>query len=90
MKELTLEPAQLDPESMEARLYDYAILVDQMDVGNFSCESYGVRVTRRETGETAAIPHITVSVPRIDSLLELLIRGNVGPDHLRDVVDDWL
>ena len=90
MKELILDPVQLDPELGRSGSYTYAILIDEMDVGNFSCESYGVRITSNRTGDTAAIPHITVSIPRIDSLMELLIRNNVSPDHLRDVVDDWL
>ena len=70
--------------------YDYAILVDQVDLGSFSCESYGVAVTSRLTGERDHVPNITVSVPRIDALMDLLVRNQVGPIHLRDVIDDWL
>ena len=53
-------------------------------------ESYGVAVTSRLTGETASVRHITASIPRIDALCELLARGQVGPAHLRDVIEDWL
>ena len=35
-------------------------------------------------------PNITVSVERIDQLLELLRRNCVSPVTLRDVVLDWL
>ncbi|MDE6107838.1 MAG: hypothetical protein K2F83_04085, partial [Oscillospiraceae bacterium] len=35
-------------------------------------------------------PNITVSIPRIDELVDLLVRNQVSPTHLRDVVDDWL
>ena len=90
MKELIIDPAQLDRSAEEAGRYTYAILVDEMSVGSFSCESYGVRITAKKTGETAVIPHITVSIPQIDQLMDLLIRNAVGPEHLRDVVDDWL
>lgn len=90
MKELKLDLPSLYPSLEDAGAYDYAILVDQVDVGTFSCESYGVSVTSRATGERADVPNITVSVPRIDALMELLVRNQVGPIHLRDVVDDWL
>lgn len=36
------------------------------------------------------MPNITVSVERIDQLLELLRRNCVSPVTLRDVVLDWL
>jgi len=70
--------------------YDYAILVDQVEGGAFSCESYGAAVTSRATGERAEVRHITVSPQRIDELMETLVRCQVGPTHLRDVVEDWL
>lgn len=70
--------------------YAYAILVDQVDLGSFSCESYGAVVTTPATGDRAQVEHITVSPQRIRQLMELLIRCQVGPTHLRDVVDDWL
>lgn len=70
--------------------YDYAVLVDEVGQGPFSCESYGAAVTSRSTGEEARVPHITVDPRRIDELMELLVRCQVGPTHLRDVVDDWL
>lgn len=89
MRELKLDLETLYAGA-SAGPYDYAILVDELPVGRFSCESYGVRVTARSTGEQADIPHITVSVPRIDALMDLLVRNQVGPTHLKDVIDDWL
>ena len=41
----------------------YSILIDEMDVGAFSCESYGVRVTEELTGESDEVVHITTSIP---------------------------
>lgn len=70
--------------------YEYAILVDQIKVGAFFCESYGVSIVNRRTGERSAVPNITVSIPRIDELVEKLVRCQVSPIHLRDVVEDWL
>ncbi len=57
--------------------------------GGLSCESYGVKVAGPD-GEEASVPNITVSVERIDQLLELLRRNCVSPVTLRDVVLDWL
>ena len=90
MRELKLDLYSLYPDLKLEGAYDYSILVDQVEVGAFSCESYGVSVTSRITGERAAVPNITVSVPRIDELVEKLVRNQVGPIHLRDVIDDWL
>lgn len=71
---------------------DYYILIDQMDVrGGFSCESYGVRVVGREGIEgDVSIPNITVSISRIDALMEQLTRGFVTPAAVDDIVADWL
>lgn len=90
MRELKLDVYSLYPDLKADGPYDYAILVDQVDVGAFSCESYGAQVTARTTGDRASVPNITVSASRIDQLMELLVRGQVGPCHLRDVIDDWL
>ena len=61
-----------------------------MNVGRFSCESYGVKIRDEISGHTAVVPHVTASIPRIDELMELLIRNEVTPTGLRDVLDDWL
>lgn len=90
MRELKLDLFSLYPGRTDNGAYDYAILVDEVDVGAFSCESYGASVTSRLTGERSDVPNITVSVPRIDALMDLLVRNQVGPLHLRDVIDDWL
>lgn len=90
MRELKLDLFSLYPDLGDQGAYDYSILVDQVDVGAFACESYGAAVTSRRTGERSVVPNITVSIPRIDELMELLVRNQVGPAHLRDVVDDWL
>ncbi len=90
MRELKLDIPSLCPELGGEGSYEYSILVDQVEVGAFACESYGVSVTARATGERSEVPNITVSVPRIDELVGLLVKGQVGPVHLRDVVEDWL
>ncbi len=86
---LQLDPADLLQDG-KACPFDYYILIGEMNVGTFCVESYGVRVVDRRTGESAQVPHVTIRIPRIDELMELLIRQQVGPITLRDVVDDWL
>ena len=50
--------------------------------------SYGVAVEME--GETAAVPDLSPSRRRVESLADALVRGTVTPVGLRDVVDDWL
>ena len=90
MRELKLDRFSLYPDRKDTGPYDYSILVDEVNVGAFFCESYGAAVVSRLTGERSDVPNITISVPRIDALMELLVRNQVGPIHLRDVIDDWL
>ena len=88
-REILVDTRLLTDAQGRVREYSYFVLVGEMDVGNFSCEAYGVMI--RETGgESAALPGLTVSAARIDELAGLLVRGGVTPVTLRDVVDDWL
>jgi len=90
MKEIKLDLNSLYPQLGDGGAYDYSILVDELEVGAFSCESYGACVTSRSTGERALAPNLTVSVSRIDELMETLALNQVSPIHLQDVVADWL
>lgn len=49
---------------------------------------YGVQAELM--GETAAMPGLTTSQPRIRGLLASLIQGGVTPVTLENVVEDWL
>lgn len=90
MRELLVDTCREAGEDGASHEFRYYILVDQMELGGgFACESYGVKVVGRD-GEEAEVAHITVSVSRIDALMELLTRNAVSPSTLRDVVDDWL
>ncbi len=82
MRELLLE-------RQEGCGYRYSILVDEMEAGGLSCESYGLKAEGPD-GSCVEIPHITVSAARIDALVELVQRNQVSPVILRDVVEDWL
>jgi hypothetical protein len=90
MRELTVARKTARDEAGREHIYHYSILVGELEVApEFSCESYGVRV-REQGGESGQVPNITVSISRIDELMELLLRNTVTPCTLRDVVDDWL
>ena len=90
MRELKLDLYSLYPGVGVDSPYDYSILVDELDVGAFRCESYGAQVSHRLSGDVCRVPNITVSASRIDELMELLVRNQVGPVHLKDVIEDWL
>lgn len=47
MRELFLKTLDLADETGAIRVYDYSILIDEMDVGPYSCESYGIQVAER-------------------------------------------
>ena len=90
MRELAVAQKQVRDEKGRVHIYLYSILVGEMTVSSgFACESYGVRV-REQGGESHEIPNITVSIARIDELMELLVNNIVTPCTLRDVVEDWL
>ena len=89
MRELFLETVELTDQAGAVRRYDYSILIGEMNVGAYACESYGVKVAE-QGGEQASVENITCSASRIDELSGLLTRGGVTPAALRDVVLDWL
>lgn len=90
MRELAVARKQTKDEEGNERTYDYAILVGEMEVSpQFACESYGVRI-RGQDGQSDEVPNITVSISRIDELMDMLVRNTVTPCTLRDVVNDWL
>lgn len=89
MRELFLQTLELPDEAGTVHSYDYVILIDEMDVGPYSCESYGIRVTEKG-GAEASVSHVTCSAARIDELSDLLVRNGVTPTTLHDVLSDWL
>ena len=89
MRELYLQTLKLPDETGTERSYDYSILIDEMDVGLYSCESYGIKVAERG-GCEASVPHVTCSAARIDELSDLVVRNAVTPTTLNDVLSDWL
>ena len=90
MRELFVDAAVLSDEQGREHRYEYHIVIDEMDVGRFACESYGLRVREQGNGASCTVPNITCSIARIDELCALAVRGGVTPSTLRDVVEDWL
>lgn len=88
MRELLLENREIEGMGKELSCR-YSILVGEIPVGNFSCESYGVKIEETATGAVARFPDLTISTQRIDELMELLIRNRVTPTGLADVLADW-
>jgi len=89
MRELFLETVELTDQTGAIRRFDYSILIGEMDVGHYSCESYGIKVAE-QGGEQACVENITCSASRIDELSGLLVRNGVAPAALNDVLADWL
>lgn len=89
MRELFLQTLELPDQTGAVHSYDYSILIDEMDVGPYSCESYGVKIAQ-QGGDWASVPHVTCSAARIDELSDLLLRNGVTPTTLNDVLSDWL
>lgn len=81
-----LERCQQDVE----RRWRYGLLVEDIEVDGFHCESYGVAVTDTLTGECARRRHVTVSAMDALALVNTLARNMVTPVSLEDVVEDWL
>lgn len=68
----------------------YGLLVEDIEVDGFHCESYGMIVTDEIVGESAQCRHVTVNAKEALELLNLLVQNAVTPVTLRDVVEDWL
>ena len=62
----------------------YYLLSEQISEGM----QYGVRAELE--GEEMELPALSSSQERVQELLEVLMRGQVTPAALRDVVEDWL
>ena len=82
MRELFVETRTAVGEDGRLHSFDYYVVIGEMEVG-------GVKVAE-QGGDIAVIPNITVSISRIDALVDRMLRNTVSPASARDVVDDWL
>lgn len=74
----------------DAKGWTYALLVEDIEVDGFHCESYGILVRDPDTKEEATVRHITVNGSEALALLSTVARSAVSPVTLRDVVEDYL
>ncbi len=87
--ELTVASCTITDEKGRLRRFHYSLLIDSIHSGCFFCEDYGVLISE-ENGDKASISGITTSADRIDELITLLVKHQVSPTALADVVADWL
>ena len=90
MRELLVDSCHVMDEHGKIRIYDYLILIGERDTGPFFCESYGVKIVERGSMNLSVVPDVTTQIGRIDELMGVLIRNEVLPGHLLDVIMDWL
>lgn len=89
MRVLDWRMEKQQPQPAQCR-WRYGLLVEDIEVDGFHCESYGMTVTDSVTGESARCRHVTVNAKEALELLDTLVRGAVGPVSLAEVVEDWL
>ncbi|MEG1999829.1 MAG: DUF6514 family protein [Evtepia sp.] len=89
MREILIGETTDQTENGESYTCEYRLLVRETE-GRFSCESYGVRVTLKRSGESSELWDITMHAGRIEELMTMLMRNTVTPCTLVDVVQDWL
>lgn len=89
MREYVIATADLSQQVGYPLSCTYHILIKDVSPP-INCESYGIRVTLDQTGETEDIPDITLLPSQITHLAQQLAKGGVTPCTLRSVVEDWL
>ena len=89
-QELYLGSRTAEDELGNSHRFNYYLLVGEVTTGQFFCESYGLKVTQDGSDNQCAIPNITTSAARIDSLANLMLVYCVTPVNLPEVVADWL
>lgn len=77
-------------QSPGVKQWNYALLVEDIEVDGFHCESYGILVRDPDTGEEATVRHITVNGSEALALLNTVARSAVSPVTLKDMVEDYL
>lgn len=86
-----LDPGVLKCSSSRTECpWRYGLLVEDVEVDGFHCESYGLLVADDAAGQEAVCRHVTVNAGNAVELLDKLRRCQVSPAHLADVVEDWL
>ena len=89
MQEQYVAQTVCQDEEGRPHTFHYYITTDQIPMGRFICEHYGVRVEHSH-GASAELRCITCSRSQLERLLAALVRNAVSPTDLPYVVEDWL
>ena len=87
--ELKVASCTITDEKGHLRKFHYSLLIDSIQSGSFFCEDYGILISE-ENGDKSSITGITTNADRIDELMTRLVKHQVSPTTLADVVADWL
>lgn len=90
MRELLVDSRCVMDEFGKSRTFDYAILIEEHDANPFFCESYGIKIAEQGSQNLCLVPDVTTNLTQIDALMDLLLRNEVLPGNLLDVIIDWL
>ena len=89
MQKCYIGTASCTDEQGGALTFRYYTLTEEIPVGAFSCERYGIRI-EQAGGASAEVRGITLSSARLERLTELVVRNAVTPTNLPEVISDWL
>lgn len=88
--ETYLETLTLQDAAGREHRFHYYILLENLKLEDFSGQSYGIKIEEKETGEIAVAPHVTTRSSVIYQLARTLVKHQVTPCTLMDVIQDWL
>ena len=89
MQEQYIDTSRCLDEQGAALTFRYYTLTEEVQIGSFACEHYGIRV-EQVGGASAEVRGITLSATRLKQLTELLVNNAVTPTNLPEVISDWL
>ena len=79
----------LDGTQVELKYY---ILESEHEIDSIMVKEYGIEIEKQDTAriEKSQVVNITTNQTRIDFIVKTLMKNNVTPVHLRDVIVDML
>ena len=82
----------LDLVDCEGFELNYYILEDEVDEEDMRFSKYGIEIEKKEKTriEKSQVNDITTDQARIDFIVKTLMKNNVTPVHLYDVIADML
>lgn len=92
MKRYYVGKEALDLVDSEGFELNYYILEDEVDEEDMRFSKYGIEIEKKEKTriEKSQVNDITTDQARIDFIVKTLMKNNVTPVHLYDVIVDML